>query len=456
MRGEQKKNMALQIDGALLQSINACRDANKLFELAEYYGKFHWLNTTERWSCPEIENFIFALIAPRLPEFKATGNRKVISHVISEGYDIGGHTPLCVNLMKEQKRLGNDVQLVITRGVTPTVLEDVKASGIPIAAQQSTGVSKLLFLAQTFMQSKAVVLHINPDDIIACLAAMIAERAGIPCYFVNHADIHFSFATSQCSAILEITGASWLASQQFRHPKAQSFLGIPFSTLDGAPQEIRHKDKTQEPYFITVGGPHKYRLGRSPVFTDFVEVLCGELGQKLKMIGPDDYSKFSHLSAKAQNNLELLGTVERTKTLKLMANATAYIDSFPEGGGTSVTNAMHLGLPVFGCKSKAGMYGDDFLSQTPQELFAAIKLFIEHGPDSETLTARARFIKDNFSITACAKRLENTLNGNMETIPYSFDKKAIDLTFYQKKWLETDDFYIPPIIKINMPSSPKA
>ncbi len=453
MRGEQKKQIVQQIDVALLRAIESARDANKLFELAEHYGKFHWLNTTERWACPEVENHIFRLIEPRLPALRASQNRTMVSHVISEGYDVGGHTPLCINLMKEHKKRGTGVQFVITRGVTKKVLMEVQNTQIPILAQNSTGVAKLLFLTEVFLKSKSVVLYINPDDIIACLAAKIAEREGVQCHFVNHADLHFSYGPSQCSTVLEITWASWLTTQKYRSPKGQSFLGIPSG--DFSPTEIKDAASANNlpPYFISVGGPHKYQLDQTDVFLKFVEFLCGKMQQKLLLVGPSNQQAFSKLSTTAKSNLELCGIVDRDKTLILMAGAKAYLDSFPEGGGTSVTNAMKLGMPVFGAKSKVGMFGDEYASDSLEDLYCAIENFLLNGPDPEKIRTRATFIDEQLSLSACLDRLANTIDGNHEAIPFSFDIDKIDLTYYQRAWLEQDRLYIPPIIKNRPPTN---
>lgn len=450
MNNEQKSQLISQIDGALRQAIQSCRDANKLFNLARHYAQFHWLNLTECWEKADLENYIFKLIEPRLPAFTAQESRTKITHVISEAYDTGGHTPLCVNLVKEQKSRGDDVELIITRKATDTVIKNLQNANVPIKTYPDNGVSQMLALAKCFLQSKAVVLHINPDDIVVCLAVMIAERHGVPCYFVNHANIHFSYAPSQCTGILEITAASWLSSQKYRHPKSQSFLGIPASKTETNTLWQGRIEETgiTGPYFISVGTPLKYRLGNSNDFPEFIEFLCGKMGQKLLMIGPGDHQKFAELSPDARKNLVVLGQVERDRTLALMAGAKAYIDSFPEGGGTSVVNAMKLGLPIFGCRISEGMYGDDFLSTSLPDLFARVSDFLTNGADQDLLDTRANFIKTQMSVSACVDRLLQTIDGKKIAVPYSYDTANMDLTFHHSRWLENHDLYIPPIINM--------
>lgn len=451
MDKEQKSLMVQKVDEMLLNAIHSCRNANKLFDLARHYGRFHWFNLTDRWSHNDLENYIFNLIEPRLPQFTPAKNRTIVTHVLSEGYDTGGHTPLCVNLIKEQKAHGDDVELIITRSATQSIIDELRNAQVPIKSTPATGVAQMLQLAKAFMQSKAVVLHINPDDITACLAVMIAERSGIPCYFVNHANIHFAYGPSQCSAILEITASSWLSSQKYRHPKAQSFLGIPASDLD---IEALRKTGTSEididaPYFISVGTPLKYRFGSSNDFLEFIEFLCGKKKQKLLLIGPGDHAALINLSPDARNNLIVKGMVARDQTLALMANAKAYIDSFPEGGGTSVVNAMKLGLPIFGYRISEGMYGDDFLSASMADLQEKVSDFLTNGPDKTVLAERTSFIRSKMSISACRDRLLATINGERIPVPYDYDTGNMDLTFHHQKWKENTDLFIPPIINLN-------
>ena len=130
MHGPAKEQLAIKIDGVLLQAIEKSEDLNQLFNLAEHYGKFHWLNTTSRWACPEVERHVFHKVSSAITTNGKTVTKGAITHVLSEGYDVGGHTPLCVNLAKEQAQRGEHVQLVITRNVTPNVASDIKQSGI--------------------------------------------------------------------------------------------------------------------------------------------------------------------------------------------------------------------------------------------------------------------------------------------------------------------------------------
>jgi hypothetical protein len=451
MNKEKKSLLIDQIDKTLLDAIYSCRDTNKLFDLARHYGRFHWLNLTDRWSHIELENYIFKFIGSQIPDFKPAENRTTITHVLSEGYDTGGHTPLCINLIKEQKIRGDDVELIITRSATPSIITDLRTSDVPIKSSPATGAAQLLQLAQAFMRSKAVVLHIHPDDIIACLAVMISERAGIQCYFVNHANIHFSYGPSQCRSVLEITASSWLSSQKYRQPKAQSFLGIPATDIDIEALRKSEISNTslEEPYFISVGTPLKYRFGSSNVFLEFIEFLCGRLKQKLILIGPGNHPALTTLSADARKNLIAKGVTPRQQTLALMANSKAYIDSFPECGGTSIVNAMKLGLPVFGFRQSEGMYGEDFLAESFDLLCQKVEEFLAHGYDQDIIETRKTFIDTEMSIPACCDRLLKTISGEMQPVPYDFNPIKIDLDYYHNKWLESDDLFVPPVIQIN-------
>ncbi len=446
---DEKKLLVQEIDSALTETILNTTEINELLELARQYGIFQWTNKTGTWGVPELENSIYNMLQPHLPPFWPAKERNHISHVISEAYEIGGHTPLCVSLMREQRKRGEEVQLVVTRSAAAKVIEEVKKADVNVINPEFTGLAKLFFLVQTFLQSKVVVLHIHPDDIIACLAAMIAERAGVRCHFVNHAETHFSYGPSQCSSVLEINAFSWLSTKQFRNPQAQSFLGIPCGEIEIVKATAEKQSESLEPYFISVGSRNKFRLHQTSIFSDFVEILCGDLDQKLRLIAPLSDTDFKNLSQKARSNLELLGTKDPVTTLSLMADAKAYIDSFPEGGGTSVTNAMRLGLPTFGCRPSGGLYGDECLSDTLEALVDEIRRFLKDGVDSEMLSSRAEFIAENFSIGACVDRLELALAGETVDIPFSFDENALDLYYYQDQWLDNGSLYIPPIVEIS-------
>ena len=453
MASDQKSQLIKKIDSTLMQAMLATQDISQILMIAQNYGHFHWFNLTDRWENKAVENHIFQLALPHLKNIARLENATKITHILSEGHDTGGHTPLCLSIVKEQKARGRDVELFLTKRASPKVIEDIKQSDITLKSFPDNGIPQLIELSTQLLQSKAVVLHINPDDIVATLATMLAEQNGIPCLFVNHANIHFSFGTAQCSAILEITAASWLSSAKYRTPRSQSFLGIPATNIDRKTLDAIDlgKLKPEVPYFVSVGTKNKYRLHSDTHFIDFIEFLCGEKGQRLLMIGPGNVPHFEKLSDAARKNLSVLGLTERTTTLALMAGASAYIDSFPEGGGSSVVNAMSLGLPIFGHRISEGMYGDEFISPSMEDLFARISDFIENGPDKELVKERSNFIRDQMSVQACVDRLENTIGGESCPIPFDYSKFDMDLDFHHRAWSQTNNLIVPPIIKINKP-----
>tara|TARA_B100000123_G_scaffold271783_1_gene252481 strand:- start:300 stop:1661 length:1362 start_codon:yes stop_codon:yes gene_type:complete len=448
---DQKHLLIKKIDATLMQAMLESINIPQLLKIAQQYGHFHWFNLTDRWENKAVENHIFKLVLPHLENLTRAKNPTKVTHVMSEGHNTGGHTPLCLNIVKEQKSRGREVEIFITKRATQKVIEEIKQSGITLKSFPDDGLPKLLELSKQFLQSKAIVLHINPNDIIATLAAMLAERNGIPCFFVNHANIHFSYGPAQCSAVLEITAASWLSTAKYRTPKSQSFLGIPAATVDRTTLTALNLGdlKPDHPYFVSVGTKNKYRLNSDTQFIDFVEFLCGQKKQKLLIVGPGDAPSFQTLSEAARKNLTVLGPTERQTTLALMANAIAYIDSFPEGGGSSVVNAMSLGLPIFGHRISEGMYGDEFLSPSMEDLFERVSHFIENGPDTAVVQERSDFIHEHMSIQACVDRLESTIDGENCPIPFDYSKFDMDLDFHHRAWLQTDNLIVPPIIKIN-------
>ncbi|MCC9622544.1 hypothetical protein LPB41_12650 [Thalassospira sp. MA62] len=453
MTPDQKNLLIKKIDSTLMQAMLGTQDIALLLKIAKQYGHFHWFNLTERWENKQVENHIFRIAFPHLKHIDASASRTKVTHILSEGHDTGGHTPLCINIIKEQKERGRDVELLITNGATTKVLEDVKQSGIPFKIFGGQGLPQLCALAEHIVHSKSIVMHINPDDIEATLAVMFATKNGASSFFVNHANIHFSYGTAQCSCMLEITAGSWLSSAKYRSPQKQSFLGIPATSLEQKSLNAVNVGslKPEAPYFVSVGTRNKYRLNNSPQFIEFIDFLCGEKQQNLLLIGPGDAPQFQKLSKAARDKLTPLGLTERQTTLALVADATAYIDSFPESGGTSVMNAMSLGLPVFGQHISEGMYGDDFLSPSMEDLYTRITDFINNGYDQDILQKRTAFIRDHMSVQACVDRLEKALEGKQCPIPYDYNISAMDLDFHHRAWALTGDLIVPPMIKINNP-----
>lgn len=449
MINEKKIQLCKHIDQVFLQGMLDCPDPNQLLQLCRFYGQFHSLNMTDRWSNIPVENHVYKVMEPYLADLQSVGTPTKITHVISEGYDFGGHTPICVNLLKAQKKRGEDVQLFVTRSITKNTYDDLNTTGIPLLRSAAEGVALLRDVTQTLLNSKAVVLHIHPEDIISCIAAMHAERTGIPCYFINHANIRFSYGPAQCTALMEITGSSWLASEKYRQPRALSFFGVPSSPLSILPKDLDASQNLEDGYFISVGSDNKFQFNTNDLFLNFIEFLCGELNQKLVLVGPKEHPKFANLSDQARSNLSAFGVLEHEETLKHVAGSIAYIDSFPECGGTSVVNAMKIGLPLFGFRQCEGMYGEDFLSESFDGLCKDIRDFLKNGYDTDLIKVRRDFMNNKMSIEACLARLDKTMAGEMCPIPYEFDASKIDLEYHHKIWNETDDLFVPPVIKLN-------
>ena len=139
LAGDNKQQLVSKIDGVILQAISNSQDIAQVLNLAEHYGKFHWLNTTDRWACPELERHIFQMVEPFIGELIVPSERTRTLHVLSEGYDTGGDTPLCVNILKEQKRRNEDVAIAITRQATKKVIDDLSNHSIPIVRAAHTG-----------------------------------------------------------------------------------------------------------------------------------------------------------------------------------------------------------------------------------------------------------------------------------------------------------------------------
>jgi hypothetical protein len=449
MINEKKIELYKHIDLVFLQGMQECPDPNQLLELCRFYGQFHSLNLTDRWSNIPVENHVYKVMAPHLADLQTEGTPTRTTHVISEGYDCGGHTPICVNLLKTQKNRGDDVQLFVTRAITKNNFNELTAADIPLLRSPSQGVALLRSVTHTLLNSKAVILHIHPEDIISCIAAMHAERAGIPCYFINHANIRFSYGPAHCTALMEIMGSSWLASEKYRHPRALSFFGVPASPLPIPPKDLEKPQDREDGYFISVGTENKFQFDKSDLFLNFIEFLCGELNQKLVLVGPKEHPKFAKLSDQARSNLSTLGMCTPNETLEHVAGSIAYIDSFPECGGTSVVNAMKIGLPLFGFRQHEGMYGEDFLSDSFDGLCNDIRDFLKNGYDSDRIKERRDFMNNEMSIEACLARLDKTMAGEMCPIPYDFDARKIDLNYHHKIWNETDDLFVPSVIKLN-------
>ena len=163
---------------------------------------------------------------------KSTGKQKML-HVLSQGYDSGGHTKVL------ERWMVMDTQAI--HSVMVTLNSDTNPQWLITAATQSGGWYQTLdtenltlyqrakvLREKAFAWSDVVVLHIHPHDPIPAVA--FGVHGGPPVVFLNHAGHAFTAGMSVADLIVEQRGYRQFMTRS-RHSNAKCIqLPIPIET----------------------------------------------------------------------------------------------------------------------------------------------------------------------------------------------------------------------------------
>jgi len=324
---------------------NDTKNIEDQLNMYQFYASSCWHNYTETFSHKEFEEKLITISENiiDIPINNSFDDNHVL-HVMTEAYEVGGHTRVVENWIKSadenQSILINNKNLAI-----PTFLEYAVSSknGNIIINEAKTFLEKANFLATIASKYKYIVLHHHPHDILPLLAFGTSLFIR-PVFFYNHADHIWGCGYSVCSLVMEIQMQGITHSVKYRGiPKEKTkFIGIPLDLE----LNIQSND-LNEKIIITMANAYKFKSIVGLNFQNFIDsILSKDINIKYYIIGvSSDDPDWITLRKKYSNQLFLLGELVKDKVLPILSTATLYVDSFPIGSGTSMIEAMRLGIP---------------------------------------------------------------------------------------------------------------
>ncbi len=364
-------------------------------------------------------------------------------HIVTQTYGYGGHTLLLRQIAQAQQKAGHAPRILCLQDA-PSL--DFGSFGIPPGQVLVPKISlsnrhDLLTKARATLNiaahARTIVLHIHPDDIGSALVARLLRRMGRRVLFLNHADHVFSYGPGAADAILEVSGWGWKVTAAQRAHRAQSYIGIA-AVIDRENRATAAASVDLDGPIVSMGSPIKYQPAPGNDFPRFLTDLLRRVPNPAELIGPSgDEPWWSGLREAHPGRVTFHGLLPFEKAKTVLARASCYLDSFPQGGGTAFTQAFMAGKKVFASNRRfAGGYSiaEAFRSDTIEEMIEEIVAFlsgmpIERRVDEDDLRER---IAREFSAAAVADRVEAAARGDYVLPPDEIFSCARPLDYYSK------------------------
>jgi hypothetical protein len=324
---------------------------------AQVAATIAWMDHPGRFASATLERVLREVAAtiPALPyerEAAAGGHERVL-HVLTEGYETGGHTRLAWRWMLQDARRMHALALTRPRPV-PRSLADAVARRGDVTVDVPDPAATLLDRAQRLRALATgfdvVLLHVHPDDPVPSLAFAGPGRRP-PVMLVNHADHCFWLGREAADLVVSHREVGSKITRERRGMPAERTALLPLP-LEGAPAcGDRERARSElgiapgQVVLLTVGSDYKFGPIGGPHFLDAAEpVVAANPEAVLLAVGPEDAGRFAEAHTRTGGRVRALGNL--ASVAPLYAAADVYLESYPCSSGTAVREAAAHGTPV--------------------------------------------------------------------------------------------------------------
>ncbi len=418
-------------------------NVEELLRLSEAYCGFLFLNHLGVLADINFELEIankLESIFPQKNNVKPDG----VLHLATNIYEFGGHSGVINRLLNTQSN-----QSLAVLGTIPKKLKLL----FPVDTKLHQNLKKprrihtIKSILETCERYESVVLHIDSNDILSAISAILLSRRGVKIYTYNHADHAFGVGYAAAEAVFEISKLGWLNGGKRNISKKQSFVGIPIDFQD----ELNEVLDCQEEEILIVGSDEKFqpikgydmadvlnKLYKDKIFNKkFHITVCGTEGKK-------EYWK--KLYPKLRNKINFTGRVDYGKYKELLLKTTIYIDSFPLANGTAFAQAVARGVPAFGINLYAGYSCVDAMrNYSTEELLNTIKSYVDDPASylNKIMKFRSQLIKEQ-SIEACKSRIDLAMNQKVKLkLPASMYSIKCNNLYFDERWRSRKKIILP-------------
>lgn len=339
-------------------------------EQGDFERALHWAQTASsfivfggtfgRLASVELEQATVAIAKslPVAPAKRSRSSPQRILHVITQAYELFGHTKLCRKWIElDPTATQHDVVLLDQYDAAPANLQkSVEARGGKLTRLDRTQpmLTRARLLRElAYAEADLVVLHIHPNDVLPNVAFGIP--GGPPVVYVNHADHEFWVGGAISDLVLDIreSGQEW--TQINRDIPRTKILPIPLEEdallLAGAGKVASLRREVRKSFgitpdeflFLTIGSARKYEPMLGLSFLDAAEEILKRCPQaKLLAVGPRPTGEWQAVSERTGGRLLAVGN--QSDLGRFHAAADLYLEGMPAGSLTALLEVCLAGL----------------------------------------------------------------------------------------------------------------
>lgn len=286
---------------------------------------------------------------------KSQHKKRNVLHVLTEGYEIGGHTRLVARWCERDTTSVHSVLALesLFRQTTPAwVSETAKKTGGWYCSLYDfqfglCGRAKIL-RDIAYSWADVVVLHIHPFDPIATMAFGI--EGGPPVIFLNHADHTFWLGVSVADIVANIRPYAQLLTNTRRGTERSMILPIPLDSTGNSYTKMQARKMLQinegKTVLLSVGSSYKFVSCEQYDFLKVLEAIaCDNKNILILIVGQEDSGKWHELKVKTANCVQPVGLQGDINLF--YAAADIFLNPFCIGSSTALLEAGMNEIPIY-------------------------------------------------------------------------------------------------------------
>ena len=273
-----------------------------------------------------------------------------VLHVLTEGYDVGGHTRLAARWITRDPRVSSVAVTQQHRVPLPAILTDaVGASGgrvIDLSDLAPDLIDRATLLRRLARDYGFIVLHIHPYDVIPLLALSSLD---IPVIFINHAD-HVFWAGASISNIVVNFRQSGNALAIKRRGLSDNHMFLLPIPLNVTPKKRLPKREGSGTIALTIASEYKYGRGTANGYINMLlDLIRCDRTLHVVAVGPENKGLWAWANQVSGGRIQPMGI--QPDISEFYQQADLYLDSFPFASVTSFLEAATYGLPIVSLRS---------------------------------------------------------------------------------------------------------